>query len=50
MKKTGWQILSEIREALGVINGKIAEVELQLAELEGLLTVSGIQDHGKSIK
>ena len=37
MKKTGWQILSEIREALGVINGKIAEVELQLAELEGFM-------------
>ena len=37
MKKTGLQILSEIREALGVINGKIAEVELQLAELEGFM-------------
>ena len=37
MKKTGWQILSEIREALSVINGKIAEVELQLAELEGFM-------------
>ena len=37
MKKTGWQILSEIRETLGVINGKIAEVELQLAELEGFM-------------
>ncbi|MBR1576824.1 MAG: hypothetical protein IJ654_10330 [Bacteroidales bacterium] len=37
MKKTGLQILSEIRETLGVINGKIAEVELQLAELEGFM-------------
>jgi hypothetical protein len=37
MKKTGWQILSEIRETLSVINGKIAEVELQLAELEGFM-------------
>ena len=37
MRKTGLQILSEIREALGVINGKIAEVELQLAELEGFM-------------
>ncbi len=37
MKKTGLQILSEIREALDVINGKIAEVELQLAELEGFM-------------
>ena len=37
MKKTGLQILSEIREALSVINGKIAEVELQLAELEGFM-------------
>ena len=37
MKKTGLQILSEIREALDVIHGKLAEVEIQLAELEGFM-------------
>ena len=37
MKKTGFQILSEIREALDVIHGKLAEVEIQLAELEGFM-------------
>ena len=37
MKKTGWQILSEIHEALETIHGKLAEVELQLAELEGFM-------------
>ena len=39
MRKTGLQILSEIREALDVISGKMAEVELQLAELEGFMDV-----------
>lgn len=37
MKKTGLQILSEIREALDAIHGKLAEVEIQLAELEGFM-------------
>lgn len=37
MKKTGLQILSEIREALDIIHGKLAEVEIQLAELEGFM-------------
>ena len=37
MKKTGLQILSEIREALDTIHGKLAEVEIQLAELEGFM-------------
>lgn len=37
MRKTGLQILAEIREAMEVINGKMAEVELQLAELEGFM-------------
>ena len=37
MRKTGWQILAEIRESLAVIEGKIAEVELQLSELEGFM-------------
>ena len=37
MRKTGLQILSEIRQTLEVIQGKMAEVELQLAELEGFM-------------
>ena len=37
MRKTGSQILAEIREAMAVINGKMAEIELQLAELEGFM-------------
>lgn len=37
MEKTGLQILSEIRDALDVIHGKLAEVEIQLAELEGFM-------------
>ena len=37
MKKTGLQILAEIRESLDALNGKIAEIEIQLAELEGFM-------------
>ena len=40
MEKTGMQILSEIREALDVIHEKLAEVELQLGELEGFMDFS----------
>lgn len=43
MEKTGLQILSEIREALSVISGKMAEVELQLAELEGFMDFEGAE-------
>lgn len=42
MKKTGLQILSEIRETLSLISGKMAEVELQLAELEGFMDFGGV--------
>ena len=37
MEKTGLQILAEIRETLSALNGKIAQIEFQLEELEGFM-------------
>lgn len=37
MEKTGLQIVAEIKETLGNLYGKLATIELQIAELEGYL-------------